>query len=120
MKKISKILRYMGDYKGRIALYFSITLLSVIFSVLSLGMLSPILTVIFTPDETSTPAPAQWSLTNITQNATKLVQDSIAENQFSLTHVNENVITIAFTSSFFCRVPLTWISLDIKMILENH
>ena len=73
MKKISKILRYMGDYKGRIALYFSSTLLSVIFSVLSLGMLSPILTVIFTPDPTTTPAATQWSLTNITQNATKLV-----------------------------------------------
>lgn len=47
MKNISKLLRYLGDYKSRIALYFFTTLLAVVFSLFSFTMLAPVLQVLF-------------------------------------------------------------------------
>ena len=47
MKNISRILQYVKDYKGKVALYFLFSLLAVVFSLFSLGMLSPIMMVIF-------------------------------------------------------------------------
>lgn len=47
MKKYSRIFNYIGSYKEKIALYFVFILLSVVFSILSLGMLMPFLELIF-------------------------------------------------------------------------
>jgi subfamily B ATP-binding cassette protein MsbA len=47
MKKYSRIFRYVGQYKGDIALYFLFTLLTIAFSIVSLGMLMPFFNLIF-------------------------------------------------------------------------
>lgn len=47
MKKVSRLLRYLKNFKGTIALYFLCSLLFVFFSLLSLTALVPILQVIF-------------------------------------------------------------------------
>ena len=47
MKNLSKMLRYLADYKGKIALYFVTILLSVVFSLFSFTMLAPVLQVLF-------------------------------------------------------------------------
>ena len=47
MKKISRLLQYLADYKGKIVLYFSFNLLSILFSLLSVTMLVPVLQVLF-------------------------------------------------------------------------
>ena len=47
MKNLSKMLRYLADYKGKIALYFIVILLSVVFSLFSFTMLAPVLQVLF-------------------------------------------------------------------------
>lgn len=47
MKNISKMLRYLRDYKAQITLYFFTSLLSVVFSLFSFGMLMPVLQVLF-------------------------------------------------------------------------
>jgi ABC-type multidrug transport system fused ATPase/permease subunit len=47
MKKISRLLSYLKNFKGKIALYFLCSLLFVFFSLLSLTALVPILQVIF-------------------------------------------------------------------------
>ena len=47
MKNISKMLRYLGDYKAQIALYFTTILLSILFALFSFGMLWPVLQVLF-------------------------------------------------------------------------
>lgn len=48
MKKYSRIFQYLKAYKGKIALYFLFILLSIIFSIVSIGMLMPFLQLIFT------------------------------------------------------------------------
>ncbi|MFZ1528630.1 MAG: ABC transporter ATP-binding protein [Ferruginibacter sp.] len=51
MKKYSRIFSYLGGHKDKIALYFLFILLSIIFSIVSIGMLMPFLQLIFTnPD----------------------------------------------------------------------
>jgi ATP-binding cassette, subfamily B, bacterial MsbA len=48
MKQYSRIFQYLGAYKGKIVLYFVFILLSIIFSIVSIGMLMPFLQLIFT------------------------------------------------------------------------
>lgn len=51
MKKYSRVFNYLLPYKGKIVLYFTCTLLSIVFSIVSIGMLMPFLQLIFTnPD----------------------------------------------------------------------
>src|SRR5215510_12330527 len=47
MKQYSRIFKYLGAYKGKIVLYFFFTLLSILFSIVSIGMLMPFLQLIF-------------------------------------------------------------------------
>ena len=51
MKQYSRIFTYLGDYKGKIVLYFLFTLLSIVFSIVSIGMLMPFLQLIFLGDK---------------------------------------------------------------------
>ena len=53
MKKISSLLRYLADYKGKIVLYFITNMLGIGFGVLSLSMLAPVLGVLFKVINTS-------------------------------------------------------------------
>ena len=47
MKKYSRVFKYLGPYKGKIVLYFLFTILSIVFSIVSIGMLMPFLQLIF-------------------------------------------------------------------------
>jgi subfamily B ATP-binding cassette protein MsbA len=48
MKQYSRIFQYLKSYKGSIFLYFLFILLSILFSIVSIGMLMPFLQLIFT------------------------------------------------------------------------
>ena len=47
MKQYSRIFRFLGAYKGKIALYFLFILLSIVFSIVSIAMLMPFMKLIF-------------------------------------------------------------------------
>jgi len=49
MKKISRLLKYLLDYKAKIGLYFISNLLGILFGMVSLSMLIPVLQVLFKP-----------------------------------------------------------------------
>ena len=51
MKKISRLLAYLADYKGKIALYFGSNILGILFGVLSITMIGPVLQVLFRNDQ---------------------------------------------------------------------
>lgn len=50
MKRFSTILKYLSDQKGNIGLYILFNLLSILFSLFSLGMLAPFLQLLFYPE----------------------------------------------------------------------
>jgi len=47
MKKFSVILQYLSRYRGKIVVYLIFNVLSIVFGLISLGMLSPFLTILF-------------------------------------------------------------------------
>lgn len=51
MKKYSRILKHLQQYKGRIFLYLLFIILSIVFSIVSVGMLMPFLELIFNTDK---------------------------------------------------------------------
>ena len=52
MKKFSVILQYLSRYRGKLVAYMIFNILSIIFGLISLGMLSPFLDILF-PDKTA-------------------------------------------------------------------
>ena len=53
MKKISRLLNYLADYKGKIGLYFLFNLLSILFGLFSFTLIIPVLNVLFNNPLTS-------------------------------------------------------------------
>ena len=49
MGNISRLLKYLADYKGKIALYFGANLLGILCGLFSFTMLAPVLQVLFRP-----------------------------------------------------------------------
>src|SRR5215467_1703866 len=47
MKKFSVILQYLSRYRGKIVVYLIFNVLSIVFGLISLGMLSPFLAILF-------------------------------------------------------------------------
>lgn len=50
MKRLSGLLKYLKDYKGKIALYFAANILGILFGLFSFSMLIPALNVLFMQD----------------------------------------------------------------------
>lgn len=53
MKQYARIFQYLSAYKGQVALYFLCIILSILFSIVSLGMLMPFLELIFYGEQSS-------------------------------------------------------------------
>jgi ATP-binding cassette, subfamily B, bacterial MsbA len=51
MKKYARIFNYLGNYKEKIGLYFLFVILSIAFSIVSLGMLAPFFKLLFLKDD---------------------------------------------------------------------
>lgn len=80
MKKYSRIFGYLGNYKGQIGLYFLFIILSVIFSVVSVGMLMPFLELIFNGGDGAMGNLAKSSNNPVIKYIRDLLLDSINNN----------------------------------------
>src|SRR5688572_4421009 len=54
MTRYSRIFRYISAYKGKVLLYFLFIILSIVFSIISIGMLMPFFELIFNADNNTT------------------------------------------------------------------
>ncbi len=80
MKKYSRIFRYLTHYKPQIFLYFFFTILSIIFSIVSLGMLMPFLELIFTNGKGGTSTLLTGSDNPVTAFVRRLLVSSMESN----------------------------------------
>lgn len=69
MKKYSRVFRYLKPYKGKIALYILFTVLSIVFALLSFGMLKPFFDLIFLNKPIDVGGPSKYSFIQNIQNA---------------------------------------------------
>ena len=58
MKKFSVILQYLSRYKGKIVLYMIFNILSIVFGLISLGMLSPFISILVSDGKPGGQTPA--------------------------------------------------------------
>ena len=85
MKQYARIFQYLGAYKGKIVLYFLFTLLSILFSIVSIGMLMPFLQLIFTGSQTP-----------ITAGSSNPVIQSVNDFLYNSTKANGKITTLGF------------------------
>ena len=80
MKKYSRIFRYLGAYKGQIVLYFLFIVLSIVFSIVSLGMLMPFLELIFKGDQSGVGGLTEQTSNPVVQYIRSFLMDNIQKN----------------------------------------
>jgi ATP-binding cassette, subfamily B, bacterial MsbA len=78
MNKYSRIFRYIGQYKSQVVLYFLFIILSIVFSIVSLGMLMPFLDLIFKGEGPSASELMQPTSNPVVAMIRDFLMDSIA------------------------------------------
>jgi ABC-type multidrug transport system fused ATPase/permease subunit len=104
MKKIIKILRYLGDYKSQIAIYFSTSLLAIFFSLVSFTMLSPVLYVLFLGDGKPALKTGNDIPTYIYNKVTEIILQ--ADKQTALTYLVLVLILFTVLKNLFLYISL--------------
>lgn len=104
MKKLSRLLRYLGEYKLKITLYFLTNLLAIVFSLFSLGMLMPVMTVLFRDPATNPPDANKGSslLSQAMAYVTELVQQYGRSN--TLIYVAIAVVSFTILKNMFLYI----------------
>ncbi|HRO41939.1 MAG TPA: ABC transporter ATP-binding protein [Flavipsychrobacter sp.] len=99
MKNLSRIFRYLADYKAQIALYFSANLLAILCGLFSFSMLAPVLQVLFREDG----AEKSTGKTDILSIISQQVQQLIAtEGKLTtLTYICIAVVTFTLFKNLF-------------------
>jgi ATP-binding cassette, subfamily B, bacterial MsbA len=102
MKRISRLLKYLGEYKGKIALYFASNLLGILFGVFSLSLLGPALAVLFKLGSIST------KQNDLVGKFTGVIQDiSKADGPLkALTYICFTVVIFTILKNFFLYISL--------------
>lgn len=110
MKNISRLLKYLADYKGRIGVYFVTSLLAVVFSLFSFTMLAPVLQVLF--EGVSEPSTDKGVISDITNtvNETILEYDKLTALTYAV------VIVVVFT---ILKNMFVYLSLNILNPIRN-
>src|SRR5215212_10131163 len=92
MKKYARVFKYISQYKSEAFLYILFIILSIIFSLVSLGMLFPFLEMIFNGDK-----PGNSGLTaNSTNSTVVFIRNLLADS----INTRGKVVTLAFICSF--------------------
>lgn len=117
MKRFSTILFYLRDQKLNILLYFIFNLLSVIFSVISFGMIGPFLKLLFNPAGAETPAVAAtgaggFSSNSVSEGFKNFLSDIIKAHgtQYALTTICIIIIIFVFLRNVFYYLSMRLIS----------
>jgi ATP-binding cassette, subfamily B, bacterial MsbA len=114
MNRYSRIFKYLGQYKGKIALYFLCIFLSIAFSIISMGMLMPFFELIFNGDSGALAEMAKNASNPIVQYIRNFLVNSIAS------HTNE-VEGKLYTLGVLCLIIIATILLkNVFLVLAQY
>lgn len=105
MNKYSRIFSYLQFYKGNIVLYFICILLSVVFSVVSMGMLAPFFDLIFLGDDGSNLKEADNPITDLVSNTMLYFSNSL-NPLYALGFICVVIIITIFLKNLFLYLSL--------------
>jgi ATP-binding cassette, subfamily B, bacterial MsbA len=118
MKKISRLLKYLADYKGKIGLYFLFNLLSILFGLVSFTMLIPVLKVLF--DNNGQKAAAVEPVKNVSITSIQQLIDyfqNILQHADKVTALASICITVVILT--VCKNLFLYLALYILNPLRN-
>jgi ABC-type multidrug transport system fused ATPase/permease subunit len=105
MKRISRLLTYLADYKGKIALYFGANLLGILFGAATIAMVGPVLQVLFQAEPVATTsAPAAGMLGELKAQFNNFILQH--DKQTSLAYVCISVVVFTLFKNFFLYISL--------------
>lgn len=105
MKKISRLLNYLAEYKGKIALYFGANLLGILFGLLTMLMIGPVLQVLFNVNQAPAKvSPSQGLQGYITSYITGVVQHQ--DRLTALAYVCVAVVVFTVLKNLFLYIAL--------------
>lgn len=118
MKRFSRILFYLRSQKRNIVLYVMFNILSIIFSLFSIGLIAPFLQILFGTEKVVTVKP-NWEFTGIgMMNYLKyIISQSIIEH--GAVYVLA-VICISIIVSFFLKNLFTYLSFRVLAPMRNY
>lgn len=105
MKKISRLLTYISEYKGKVALYFLTNVLAIVFGLLTIVMIGPVLQTLFqttTPVATGKPATGPMKLLTDAVNASINGQDRMS----ALAYICVAVVLFSILKNLFLYISL--------------
>ncbi len=108
MKKISGLLAYLADYKGKIAVYCVSSLLSILFGVLTITMIGPVLQVLFQTGGTVVGSSASPAVTNGIGSVSAYIKKIIAEGGqvTALAYVCVTVVVFTVLKNLFLYISV--------------
>jgi subfamily B ATP-binding cassette protein MsbA len=112
MKNLKRLFHYIADYKGSIALYFTCSLLAVVFSLFSMGSLMPVLQVLFLGKERPKPSAHPDFIAQINNYIFDLIDSNGAVNALGL-------ICVAIVSFVLLKNLFLYLSIYILAPLRN-
>jgi ABC-type multidrug transport system fused ATPase/permease subunit len=103
MKRISRLLTYLSDYKGKIALYFASNLLGILFGACTMAMVGPVLQVLF-----QAAPPASNKGGGVVNNAMGYINEQILahDKQTALAYVCFAVVGFTLLKNLFLYIAV--------------
>lgn len=122
MKKYSRIFNYLSAYKGQIVLYFLFIVLSIIFSIVSLGMLMPFLELIFKGDQSGIGGLTEQTSNPVVQYIRNFLMDNIQKNGGGIPGklATLGIICLLIIGSIFFKNVFLYLSFYILNPLKNR
>ncbi len=105
MKKISRLLQYLSEYKGKILLYFAANLLGILFGLLTIIMIGPVLQVLF---NASVPNVKPGTQTGVQQQVTAYINDIVMQQDkmTALAYVCIAVVVFTVLKNLFLYIAV--------------
>jgi len=122
MKKYSRIFNYLSAYKGQIVLYFLFIVLSIIFSIVSLGMLMPFLELIFKGDQSGIGGLTEQTSNPVVQYIRNFLMANIEKNGGGIPGklATLGIICLLIIGSIFFKNVFLYLSFYILNPLKNR
>ena len=114
MKKYSRVFHYLNPYRGKIVVYFLCTLLSIVFALISFGMLKPFFDLIFLEKPLSFTNTSQYKLIEQAQNWISNEVNSLSKIEML------SVICIVLIITIFLKNLFLYLSVYILNPLKNR
>jgi ABC-type multidrug transport system fused ATPase/permease subunit len=105
MKKISRLLQYLSEYKGKILLYFAANLLGILFGLLTIIMIGPVLQVLF---NASVPNVKPGASTGVQQQVTAYINNIVMhqDKMTALAYVCIAVVVFTVLKNLFLYIAV--------------